>query len=161
MQLHRESPTTYRIRTCPSCARSGIDCLAGALGKYLVLCRRDGRHACVLWQRALLRQSHSSPASARDSLLHAMSSSRVFPPEKTFPIDEYGQVQEDYSMSHAEIFRARAATSRERYIAAAETTLLQKKIKECYNREGVNHFERCKELVDAYLERVQDKRNTL
>jgi hypothetical protein len=36
-------------------------------------------------------------------------------------------------------------------IEGAAFQLLRKQAAECYRREGINHFENCEQVVDAYL----------
>ncbi len=43
---------------------------------------------------------------------------------------------------------------RERQIAVEQTRIIQDKLRHCYQKEGVNHYEVCKPLVDAYVARI-------
>jgi hypothetical protein len=44
---------------------------------------------------------------------------------------------------------------RESLINLEEIKLLQTEVKECYYREGVNHYEKCKDVVLAYKKALE------
>jgi hypothetical protein len=46
---------------------------------------------------------------------------------------------------------------REQFIAIEEIKVLRDAVAECYRTEGVNHYENCKEQVQAYMERTRGK----
>lgn len=52
-------------------------------------------------------------------------------------------------------FDARDQRVRERMIAVEHTKILREKVAACYRREGVNHYQNCKEIVDQYIERIR------
>lgn len=54
------------------------------------------------------------------------------------------------SLRGPEKIEARQQFAREQMVAAAEMRILQDQINWCYHREGVNHYEACKSLVEAY-----------
>ena len=48
--------------------------------------------------------------------------------------------------------RQREHETREAMIDIEKAKLIRERLRECYRREGVNHFENCKELVEKYAE---------
>ena len=77
-----------------------------------------------------------------------------FPKAKDFDRDEAGRPILDSLRGPARI-EARQQIARERIIAGAELKLLQEKLRMCYHKEGVNHYELCKDIATAYLERLR------
>lgn len=49
---------------------------------------------------------------------------------------------------------ARAQFSREHFVAVEEAKMLREELSWCYLKEGVNHYENCKHLADAYLDKI-------
>ena len=50
---------------------------------------------------------------------------------------------------------AREQRVRERAVNVAEARLIREELKQCYYREGVNHYQNCRELVQTYLAKIQ------
>ena len=50
---------------------------------------------------------------------------------------------------------AREQRVRERFVNLAEARLLREELKQCYYREGVNHYQNCRELVQTYLAKIK------
>ena len=53
-------------------------------------------------------------------------------------------------------FDERAHECREHSVALAQLKIQREQITECYQREGVNHYENCAELVKAYNANLKD-----
>ena len=53
--------------------------------------------------------------------------------------------------------RQREHETREAMIDIEKAKLIRERLRECYRREGVNHFENCKELVEKYAEAFHGK----
>ena len=49
---------------------------------------------------------------------------------------------------------AREQRVRERYVGLAEARALREEVKQCYYREGVNHYQNCREIVQTYLTKI-------
>ena len=58
------------------------------------------------------------------------------------------------SVSGPARIEARQQESRERMVAGAELKVLQEQLRWCYHKEGVNHYENCKGIADAYLAKL-------
>ena len=58
------------------------------------------------------------------------------------------------SLSGPARIEARQQESRERMVAGAELKVLQEQLRWCYHKEGVNHYENCKGIADAYLAKL-------
>ena len=52
-------------------------------------------------------------------------------------------------------FEAKAQRVRERHVALEQTKILREQVIACYRKEGVNHYENCKDVVTQYLARIQ------
>ena len=50
---------------------------------------------------------------------------------------------------------AREQEARERVLHGADLKLLQERLRWCYHKEGVNHYETCKDIADAYYEKLR------
>lgn len=50
---------------------------------------------------------------------------------------------------------AREQEARERVLHGADLKMLQERLRWCYHKEGVNHYETCKEIADAYYEKLR------
>ena len=48
-----------------------------------------------------------------------------------------------------------SARARENMVNMAETLLLRKELKECYYREGVNHYQNCRDIAQKYMTKIQ------
>ncbi|CCM04980.1 uncharacterized protein FIBRA_07178 [Fibroporia radiculosa] len=47
---------------------------------------------------------------------------------------------------------------RESWVRAMEAKIVQENITKCYRIEGVNHHEKCKDLVERYAAMLQDNK---
>ena len=47
---------------------------------------------------------------------------------------------------------------RESWVRAMEAKLVRDKLDRCYEKEGVNHLESCKDLRERYLDMLRDNR---
>ena len=56
---------------------------------------------------------------------------------------------------------AREQGARERVIDGAELKALQEKLRWCYHKEGVNHYELCKDIADAYMAKLRTSESWL
>jgi hypothetical protein len=56
---------------------------------------------------------------------------------------------------------ARQQIVRERLILGGELKVLQDELRWCYFKEGVNHYENCKSIVDKVVARLQDHTSTV
>lgn len=56
---------------------------------------------------------------------------------------------------------ARQQRARERIILGAEVKVLQDELRWCYFKEGVNHYENCKHIVDKVVERLKSHNHTV
>lgn len=75
-----------------------------------------------------------------------------FPHVKDFERKENGDVIVD-SVRGPDRIEARQQLTRERIIAGAEMKVLQEQLRWCYHKEGVNHYENCKDLVTRIMEK--------
>jgi NADH-ubiquinone oxidoreductase subunit 10 len=78
---------------------------------------------------------------------------RYFPLVKDFDRDENNDIVWN-SLSGPGKIEARQQLARERAIAASEVKLLHEQLRWCYFKEGVNHLENCKHLVEKVREKV-------
>lgn len=54
------------------------------------------------------------------------------------------------------LMRKRDAVMREKLVEVERAKLLKEKLRQCYIKEGVNHFQRCKEWADLYLDSIKN-----
>ena len=80
-------------------------------------------------------------ASSLGSLGEGLCVADPTPPPRTPPLAPTSPLP---LPSHVQ---ARQQLARERVIAGAELKVLHEQLKWCYHREGVNHYENCRELV--------------
>jgi len=59
------------------------------------------------------------------------------------------------SLSGPSRIEARQQDSRDRVVAGAELKVLQEKLRWCYHKEGVNHYENCKQIADLYISKLR------
>lgn len=52
----------------------------------------------------------------------------------------------------------RDQTLRESWVRTMEAKLVRDKLDRCYQTEGVNHLESCKDLRERYIEMLRDNR---
>lgn len=55
------------------------------------------------------------------------------------------------SLKGPDRIEARQQLTRERLVAGAEMKILHEALRMCYHREGVNHYENCKDLVEKVV----------
>ncbi|KAI0833256.1 NADH-ubiquinone oxidoreductase 12 kDa subunit [Trametes gibbosa] len=59
-------------------------------------------------------------------------------------------------------YKARLAerehTIRESWVRTMEAQLVREKLDHCYEKEGVNHLESCKDLRERYIDMLRDNR---
>ncbi|KAJ9071953.1 hypothetical protein DSO57_1032169 [Entomophthora muscae] len=56
------------------------------------------------------------------------------------------------------IIEARAQAVREDWVKVYEARIIRDVLARCYKTEGVNHYQHCRHLAEAYLERLQTHR---
>ena len=56
----------------------------------------------------------------------------------------------------AALVDAREVAAREQMVAVERAKLLRERVVACYRAEGVNHLERCRREVGAYLESIKN-----
>jgi NADH dehydrogenase (ubiquinone) 1 beta subcomplex subunit 10 len=59
-------------------------------------------------------------------------------------------------LDRANIIKHKDAYGREQLVRAKEAEYLRNKLKWCYRREGVNHFQNCRHLSIAYLDLLKE-----
>ena len=77
-----------------------------------------------------------------------------FPHRKDFERNEDGSAVWGSLKGPARI-EAREQEARERVLHGAELKVLQDRLRWCYHKEGVNHYELCKDIADAYYEKLR------
>ncbi|BFZ62737.1 hypothetical protein YB2330_003847 [Saitoella coloradoensis] len=60
----------------------------------------------------------------------------------------------------AQIEEARKYYIREGWIRVMQARIVRDKLQECYRREGVNHYENCRELAEMYFKMLKTHRVT-
>mmetsp|Transcript_9825 Transcript_9825/g.29568 ORF Transcript_9825/g.29568 Transcript_9825/m.29568 type:complete len:101 (-) Transcript_9825:557-859(-) len=53
------------------------------------------------------------------------------------------------------LIEKRESVTRRKAIDVEKAKLLREQVRKCYLREGVNHFQKCKEWTDMYLKSIQ------
>eukprot|EP00842_Homolaphlyctis_polyrhiza_P005872 jgi/Hompol1/6286/HPOL_002235-RA len=56
------------------------------------------------------------------------------------------------SYDRAAVIKSRDAFFKEQLVRAQEIVILRDKLKWCYQREGVNHLHKCRDLAKQYME---------
>jgi len=72
-------------------------------------------------------------------------------------ISSQGSGSGSLKLSAEEILAVRKEHERrvkERLVSGMEGRLLQIRLKECYRREGVNHYEKCRDIAEVYLSKI-------
>ena len=59
------------------------------------------------------------------------------------------------SLSGPARIEARQQDARDRVVAGAELKVLQERLRWCYHKEGVNHYENCKQIADLYVSKLR------
>lgn len=72
-----------------------------------------------------------------------------------FPEDPTDFNPDDKYADPVALMRKRDAVAREKVIAVEKAKLLKEKLRQCYIKEGVNHFQNCKQWADLYLESIK------
>ena len=93
--------------------------------------------------------SSSDPSNDINLRVHA-----YYPTVPSFSRKEDGS-RDMGSISGPGRIEARQQESRERMVAGAELRVLQERLRWCYHKEGVNHYENCKGIAEAYLEKLR------
>ena len=93
--------------------------------------------------------SSSDPSNEINLRVHA-----YYPTVPSFSRKEDGS-RDMGSISGPGRIEARQQESRERMVAGAELRVLQERLRWCYHKEGVNHYENCKGIAEAYLEKLR------
>ena len=78
-----------------------------------------------------------------------------YPKVAEFARREGGESRDAASLAGPARIEARQQDARERIVAGAELKVLQEKLRWCYHKEGVNHYENCKGIAEAYLEKLR------
>ena len=65
--------------------------------------------------------------------------------ENTFVLDRSDPVA---------MIEAREQRVRERFVAIEEAKILRDQVRQCYYKEGVNHYQNCREIVQTYLKKI-------
>ncbi|KAF9312013.1 hypothetical protein BG003_006741 [Podila horticola] len=86
----------------------------------------------------------------------AAADSWEYPAQRKF--DDVAPLAEVDPNDKAAILRSRALAVRESWISAMEGRIVQEELKKCYRSEGVNHYEKCKHLVELYMHSLKEKR---
>jgi len=76
---------------------------------------------------------------------HTVSDVKLNP----YPHEERGQ-ERGRAKDPVKFLQAVEQRARERQIAIETVKILRQRVAECYRREGVNHYENCKEPVQDY-----------
>ena len=85
------------------------------------------------------------------SSLGARKTSVNFEKVDNYPRNEDGSINRSDPVA---IFEARAMRARERAVAIEQTKMLKEQLRQCYYKEGVNHYENCKDIAESYLKRI-------
>ncbi|KAI9299227.1 hypothetical protein K502DRAFT_298490 [Neoconidiobolus thromboides FSU 785] len=56
------------------------------------------------------------------------------------------------------IIEARAQRVREDWVKVYEARIIRQSLVQCYKTESVNHYQHCRHLAEAYLQRLQKNR---
>lgn len=78
---------------------------------------------------------------------------KYFPRVPDFARDEEGRVIKTSLAGPARV-EAKEQLVREKLVATEETKMLKEEVTRCYRREGVNHRETCRRLVEAYAAKL-------
>ena len=79
---------------------------------------------------------------------------------RTFePAEDFGSNAADKTLllprrDPVKFIEAREQRVRERYVGLAEARQLREQVKQCYYKEGVNHYQNCREIVQKYLTKI-------
>merc|ERR1719384_1175141 len=77
---------------------------------------------------------------------------------KPYPHEERGK-ERGRAADPVKFIQAAEQRARERQIAIETVRLLRQDVIDCYRREGVNHFENCKEVNETYYKVIIQKDN--
>ena len=79
---------------------------------------------------------------------------------RTFqPVDDFQKSPADKTLvlprrDPVKFIEAREQRVRERFVGLAEARKLREEVKQCYYREGVNHYANCRDIVQTYLTKI-------
>eukprot|EP00542_Grammatophora_oceanica_P021038 CAMPEP_0194031096 /NCGR_PEP_ID=MMETSP0009_2-20130614/4358_1 /TAXON_ID=210454 /ORGANISM="Grammatophora oceanica, Strain CCMP 410" /LENGTH=99 /DNA_ID=CAMNT_0038671165 /DNA_START=113 /DNA_END=409 /DNA_ORIENTATION=+ len=73
-----------------------------------------------------------------------------------YPHEEHGR-ERGRAKNPVKFLQGIEQRARERQVAIETVRLLRRDVIECYHREGVNHYENCKEEVQAYYNIIIQK----
>ncbi|KAF9366522.1 hypothetical protein BGX34_001511 [Mortierella sp. NVP85] len=79
-----------------------------------------------------------------------------YPTQRKF--DNVAPLSEVDPNDTAAVLRSRALAVRESWIKAMEGRIAQEELKKCFRAEGVNHYQKCRHLVDLYRTSLKEKR---
>jgi hypothetical protein len=76
------------------------------------------------------------------------------------PVEDFGSNPVDKTLvlprrDPVKFIEAREQRVRERYVNLAEARSLRDQVKQCYYKEGVNHYQNCRSIVQQYLAKIQ------
>ncbi|KAJ3304858.1 hypothetical protein HDV03_002240 [Kappamyces sp. JEL0829] len=72
-------------------------------------------------------------------------------------ISPFPTIDPDLNISdRAETIKRKDAYGREQLVRAKEAEYIRNKLKWCYRREGVNHYQACRHLSQAYLDILKE-----
>lgn len=97
----------------------------------------------------------ASTDSAKDLRVHT-----YFPKVKDFERREDGTPIKG-SLLGPDRIEARQQIVRERLVQGGELKVLQDELRWCYFKEGVNHYENCKHIVDKVVARLHEHNSTV
>ncbi|KAI9501975.1 hypothetical protein GGI25_005672 [Coemansia spiralis] len=63
-----------------------------------------------------------------------------------------------YTADRAELYENRDKMVRDKWVKIMKLRIVREKLHECYHREGVNHLQNCRALVERYLKDLPDAR---
>lgn len=75
--------------------------------------------------------------------------------EPKYPEDVPKLTPEDKYRDPVALLEYREAVARRKQIDVEKARLLREEVRRCYLREGVNHFQSCRQIVGLYLEHIQ------
>mmetsp|Transcript_9027 Transcript_9027/g.19137 ORF Transcript_9027/g.19137 Transcript_9027/m.19137 type:complete len:112 (-) Transcript_9027:210-545(-) len=77
---------------------------------------------------------------------------------KPYPHEEHGREGDvGRALDPVKYLQATEQRARERQIAVETVRILRKDVIECYRKEGVNHYDNCKEVCERYYRVITKK----
>ncbi|RKP05765.1 hypothetical protein THASP1DRAFT_32401 [Thamnocephalis sphaerospora] len=74
--------------------------------------------------------------------------------------DKVPSISEVDPSDYRAVQQARSQEIREQWVRVMEARIIREKLSKCYRTQGVNHYEQCRHLADAYMERLPNARVT-